>query len=386
MGRPGSGRSGFAWWWVILFITALQLGVASPNLPAPETVEFPTPALARSAQITEQARSFRLEGNFAGLDQLARELRASQEKLDGGTWILSQFYREAVRVQGDEEAATLTLQRYEHWADEHPESITAQVCFVKALARYAWRARGSGWGDFSSERQQQLFKERHARAREILERAAELDESCPERLAALQDIAFGERWSREAFFQLVDESLEFEPTYGTYYTNAMLWLSPAWFGRSGEYEQWLADRADQQPIENHDREYAWLVWRADRMPGYEISFGPGNLDWERTQAGFEQWIQEAGNITVRLKYLRLALIADDRDVARRQFEALGGLYHPPMWEDLEEFEAARLFAFADGENPFKLKVVTSEPYVPVHWQIVDFILRVILPVLFPPRQ
>ncbi len=123
-----------------------------------------------------------------------------------------------------------------------------------------------------------------------------------------------------------------------------------WRGR--EFEAWIAKLADKSPEAGRDRQYAFLVWMADRMVVKgEIVFGKERLDWDRTRRGFQQWIaSEPDNLMVRFQFTRLALLAEDRETAREQFDYTGGRYFPSMWT-LESFEAARKFAYDGAPNP-----------------------------------
>lgn len=326
----------------------------TPELPPREEILSPTPAYARNQEVIAETRRLVQAEDTAGLEALADELRRSRARLDGGTWMLSSFYKTACSLPSDPEQTGRVMDFFRRWARERPDSVTAQVCLAAALTNHAWQARGGGWADSVTDEGWRLFANRLDEALAVLERAATLEEKCPAWTEVAQRVALGQGWDRDRYLEMVNTAIRQEPTYGRYYTNTAYWMTPRWNGEPGDLEQWIAQTADLQPEADRDRHYAFLVWMADRMPvGGEIVFAPDRLDWDRTQRGLARWAEEEPeNLMVSFQWLRLALLADDREAARRQFDRIGGKYFPDMWNDAEEFESARLFAYADGPNPF----------------------------------
>lgn len=322
-------------------------------LPLAELQEIntPTPAAERLEQVKKETHRLRNAEDMAGLEKLAADLRASRESLDGGTWLLTHFYNCAAQVpDGNPEAA---MDFYRRWATEHPDSITAQICLADALTSYAWHARGSGWADSVTAEGWRLMKERLAEAWEVLERARKLPEKCPGWYAAAQGVALGQGWDRDRYFKMVDEAIEREPTFGNYYTRTCYWLLPRWYGEIGDFENWIAKKADAYSEEKRDWQYARYVWMADLIgKNSEMVFAPGRLDWARTKKGFEDWLATMpDNLAVRTEFTRLAVLANDRKTAREQFELTGPKFCVPYWYDTETFEQARRFAYEGGKNP-----------------------------------
>jgi len=336
----------------VMLLSGFSLRAA--ELPPLEVVNQPTPASVRGDQVRRRTLELREKGATAGLEALAAELRASRESLDSGTWDLAVFYDAAVEVPDEEEDARQAMDFYERWARESPRSITAQVCLAKALISYAWNARGSGWASTVTKEGWRLMRERLAEAWEVLDRARTLEEKCPGWYAAAQGVALGQGWDRDRYLGMVDEAIVGEPTYGTYYTNTCYWLFPRWYGRKGDFEKWIAGQADAAPPDQSDWQYARLVWLAGRnRMNSEMVFARGRLDWDRTRRGFEAWLKEMpDNLAVRSQFLYLALLANDRETVRQQFDVIGGKYVPAIWQSRKsDFEAARMFAYHQGKNP-----------------------------------
>ncbi|GAT32865.1 membrane protease YdiL, CAAX protease family [Terrimicrobium sacchariphilum] len=324
----------------------------SADLPPAESLDGPTPAYRRSLEITNETREELAAGNIDRLEAIAAQLRASKERLDGGGWLLSSYYWVLAKMPDEEQDQAGRIAFLEKWVAERPQSITARVALAWALTRYAWKARGSGTNDTVSDEGWRLFGERLDQARVVLDEAKKLKEQCPGWYEAAQSVALGQGWDPDEYFALVDEAIGREPTYGAYYSNACYWMLPRWHGEEGEFEAWITGLADKSPEGERDRRYAALVWSADLMAkNRDMVFAEGRLDWERTKKGFQEWIaREPDNLMVRFVFTRLAVLADDRETAREQFDFTGGRYFPRIWTPAS-FEAARRYAYEGGPNP-----------------------------------
>ncbi|MBE2180596.1 MAG: CPBP family intramembrane metalloprotease [Chthoniobacterales bacterium] len=354
---------------IVTLAIVLFFGQAcAADYPPPEPVTSLSPAVDRLEAMRAKIQQLRKDRDTGGLEALANELRQSKESLDGGTWLLTHFYDNAVRIPREEPAATEAMEFYESWAQNSPQSITAQVCLADALVSYAWSARGGGYANTVTSEGWRLMGERLDRAWQVLENAGKLDEQCPGWFEVAQTVALGQNWERSDYFDMVDEAIKREPTYGGYYTKVCYWLLPRWHGEPGDFEEWIAVQADSYPEDQRDRQYARFVWMADMMPvGGELVFRPGRLDWPRTKRGFEAWLaNDPDNLNVRFEYTRLALLANDRETARAQFDITGGKYYPPSWRDEGEFEQARRFAYEGTPNPLtqKKKTASGRPSIP----------------------
>jgi len=346
------------------------------ELPKPERVETPTPASERWVEVVRETKRLRDAKDTEGLEKLATELRESGEQLDGGTWLLSCFYDAAVWVpEEDKDKETAAIEFYRKWARDRPDNITAQVCLAEALVSYAWNARGSGYADTVTDEGWRLMRERLSEAGEVLKGAKKLPEKCPGWYAAAQSVALGQGWDSTAYMKLVTTALALQPTYGEFYTKACYWMLPRWHGEEGDFEKWIAERADAYPEGEKDRQYARFVWMADRMSiSSAIVFGDGRLDWERSKRGFHQWLKEMpDNLMVQTEFILLAIDAGDRDTAREQFDKTGGRYYAGSWEDDAQFEKARLFAYEGGPNPFAKRKSESRVAPKVSAEVIEYV-------------
>lgn len=347
-----------------LIVVANLFAIPNPSKGSPvrefpplEEIEIPTPAYQRYLEVADETKRLLKVGDTAGMEAMARQLRESKEALDGGTWMLSHFYANAVsvprKVPAEEEKA---MAFYRDWSAKSPNSITAQICLAQALSSYAWNARGSGYTGTVTDDGWKLFRERLEESWQVLQAARNLEETCPAWYSAAQTVALGQGWDHDRYFQMVDEALAKEPTYFKYHASVCYYLFPRWHGEPGDLEKWIETQANRYAEGENDRQYARLVWMLDTL-GFEeeIVFGPGRLDWERTRKGFDFWLKEKpDNLMLQFEFLRLALLAEDRETARQQFESTKGKYWPNLWgENKEMFKSAREFAYGNGKNPLR---------------------------------
>src|SRR5882672_7963968 len=81
------------------------------------------------------------------------------------------------------------LQRLERWVAARPNSITARVALAQSYTGYGWVARGEDSSNTVSDSGWRLFRQRHARAKAILDQATKLRGQCPEWYVAMQQAA-----------------------------------------------------------------------------------------------------------------------------------------------------------------------------------------------------
>ncbi|NJK90775.1 MAG: CPBP family intramembrane metalloprotease [Blastochloris sp.] len=325
------------------------------ELPPREEIAIPTPAYQRYLDVKKETNSLMEKKDWDGLEALAKKLRESKESLDAGTWLLSIFYKELDKVPlSSMETEAETMNTFKDWVHQRPESVVAKVALAEAYITWAWNARGSDYAHTVSEEGWTLMKERLDLAWKSLESCKEAAATHPEWTAVAQRVALGQSWDRTRYMTMMNSALAREPGYGEYYTQLCYWLLPRWHGESGDFEQWISQRVHQFPEAEQDQAYARMVWFADRMNfPEEIVFAQHRLDWSKTKRGFEQWLKnKPDNLMVRFQFLRLALKADDRNTTREQFDHLGGIYWPGLWKGINQYEAARQYAYHSGPNPF----------------------------------
>src|SRR5215472_490038 len=81
--------------------------------------------------------------------------------------------------------------------------------------------------------------------RTILEKAANLEESCPEWYLTLQHVALGEGWNLRHETELFERAFAAEPEYYYFARAHAYYLLPKWHGEEGDSENFAREIADR---------------------------------------------------------------------------------------------------------------------------------------------
>jgi hypothetical protein len=296
---------------------------------------------------------------FDDLESFANEIRSKKSTMSGGQWVLSMFYgaiiEPAAGADVDEKGWKDHFALIEEWKAEYPRSITAQVVHARSMVNYAWKARGTKYASKVSEAQWALFYDRLDAAKNILVDATELDESCPVWYSTMLTIANGEGWERDDYMKTFNEAVEFEPTYGNYYHQLAVYLSPKWHGKPGEWAAVLAEVANKQGT---DEAYAMLqiTFAAVAMEDYDYDEIVAEIQkyWPQIKRGFHAreklYKVSFGNMN---DFTRMAYIAGDREEARVMFPRIKDHVNLGYWEkDSKLLEKAQVWA-RETVQPFR---------------------------------
>ena len=311
-----------------LLLAALLLGVSACK---PEAY---SPGKAAQAQgedlIMKEVEAFRQDTRqlynnrkFGELETRANGIRAGKEKFGNGTWKIDHFY-DSLNCREDEPEDMWKLHETIHqdWEAKFPASITACVAHADFLTTYAWHARGTGYSNEVTEDGWRLFRERLASARTVLDQSKTLSPKCPGWWQVEMTVALGQAWNKGDFAKVFEEAKAFEPQYFTYDTARAKFLMPRWYGEEGDWEA-AAEKEIANPNGLGAEGYARVV--ADQRGYYDDIFKETKASWEKTRAGFEQMRSHyPDSAEVLNTYCRLACIAEDRELAKKLFDQIGG--------------------------------------------------------------
>ena len=282
---------------------------------------------------------------FKELDCLADSLRSSKVHFATGEWKLSSFY-EAVSEplqHPTQEDWDFTLSQLKNWGSQHPSSITAQIALADAYINYAWFARGEDTSDTVSQKGWELYGQRIAHAKAILDHSVTFKTKCPEWYSAMQSVALAQSWDLQAARALLEKAIKFEPTYYTYYRTYAYFLQPQWHGEEGDSEKFANEIADRIGGDDGDIVYAQTVARivciCNAAPVLK------NLSWPRTQKGFALMERRYGSSLHNLN--RLAVIAwkfDDPVAAVKIFPRIEDQWAKDVWNSKKNFDIGKQWA------------------------------------------
>jgi hypothetical protein len=300
-------------------------------------------------QIYSENRARLMNGDFDALEKAAQQLRISKETYFHGSWALTSFYLGVADINynlPDQDCLTF-LEKIKAWVAAKPQSVTARIALAHALTDYAWKARGTGWAGSVTDNGAKLMQDRLTQAQAVLDEARKLPQKCPAWWDTAQTVALGTGMDKASYMALVKEATAFAPTYIDYYSNAVLYLQPRWYGETGEAEKFIADEADNRKGSDGDIFYARNVWLLDlrRLDGDVFAAHP-QLSWQRTASGFDAMLKQfPDSLSVKSEFAHLAVRAGDQPRAKSLFEQIGLNMDVRVWfDETDNFLSCRQWA------------------------------------------
>ena len=119
---------------------------------------------------------------------------------------------------------------------------------------------------------------------------------------------------------------------------------PRWYGQSGEWEYTLTleiDRPKGLGLETYSRV-------VEALHGYYKNiFRESHASWPQTRDGFELMRQRyPDSLEILSEYCQLACLANDRALARKLFDELGGQMIAGIWGHQKDFRHYRNWAYS----------------------------------------
>jgi len=283
---------------------------------------------------------------FDELEALAAQIRTERGRFANGSWKIYQFY-ESLGCRSDEPESMWQLHSriHENWDAAKPHSITARVAHADFFTEYAWHARGTGYNNKVTKEGWRLFGERLTKAEELLNKSAEFEPKCPMWWRVRMTVARGQGWSWDDYERLFQEAKAFEPGFWSYDIAKATYLLPRWHGQPGEWEYALGLEIDQRKGGLGLETYTRVV---DAMQSYYTNiFRESKVSWPLTRDGFELMRQRYPNsMEILSDYCWLACLAEDRALARKLFDELGGRMVAAIWSDQKNFQNYRQWAYS----------------------------------------
>lgn len=280
---------------------------------------------------------------FDELDQQADRYRADKTRMPGGNLRLNVFYSALDSPQKTDQDTLDHLAHIEHWISARPQSITARVAMAASLVRWAWVARGNGEANTVTPEGWRLFNQRAAKARSVLEAAAQLKATCPVWYNVMMTLALAQDWTPDLVKRLFEQGVAADPDDFYLYRQYANYLLPKWDGKPGDASAFAKASADSVGGDAGDELYyriaTVLIRRGDG------DFPVSEMDWARIQRGFQSIVARYG-VTVRLNN-EIAFMAwkyHDGAFASKQFGVIGDAWSRGVWGNRQRFDRARDWA------------------------------------------
>ncbi|MDP3721978.1 MAG: tetratricopeptide repeat protein [Candidatus Omnitrophota bacterium] len=162
-------------------------------------------------------------GQFEAVEAHYTALHHAGGFTEAGLRPLTVLYRQ---VPGEEEWLPLL----NAWCERFPMSSYAFTQRGVFYARYAWKARGSGFSATVNPEEWAIFEERMELARRDLERAYELDPGGSYTPAVLIDVAMALGWTHEQMERQFQRAIRADPLDFVAYEKKLAYLTPKWHG------------------------------------------------------------------------------------------------------------------------------------------------------------
>jgi hypothetical protein len=298
--------------------------------------------------------------NFQALEQTNANLLKSKERFVGGAWKLYVFY-EGLNEPAAEATATdanweMHLKFLQRWKDQFPNSSAVRIALGDSFVQYAWKARGSGYASTVTEEGWSKFKERLAKAHQILNEAISIEPSHPHIYSVMLRVAMGESWDSVEFNKLFTQAMQVEPTYYYSYRTMATHLLPRWSGTDGDWER-FADDVSKRVRGKHGPILYYLI-SSEMVHYYGNSFfQESKASWPRIREGYRYLEELYGIDNYRLNEVgKFACLAEDQKTAKEMFDRIGDKRDPYFWSktDFEVYKAwANASVATSNRDPFR---------------------------------
>jgi hypothetical protein len=329
-------------------VRAKPTAVCVTNNVGPEPVIFDTPEVTEERELCLQASKHLYAREFDSLDRMADHFRSTKAEYASGIWKVGVIYQGCSELpkEASETRWTNMIAHLRLWVEAKPESITARTALGRALASYAWKARGGGWANTVSQSGWKVFHARLAESRKVFLSATNLPVTCPLWFTGFLGVGLGESWPREVYDRVFAIGTNYFREYARIYYVKCHYLLPRWHGGEGEWEQFAADAADQLGGEEGDILYARIIWEMHKDRWYGNIFKQSNASWSRAKRGFlalEKRYPDSLALTSEFCYL--AGMGGDRALMKALFAKLEGRVDLSVWYERQRFVQDRQWAF-----------------------------------------
>jgi hypothetical protein len=314
---------------------------AAPQSAGPENESFDTDSQPARAFRTNVRHLFDQE-KFDQLEVIATKARTDKERFLGGAWKLNVFY---ATIQGPgsltstDAVWTAHMERLQRWIALKPESITPRVALAQAYLRFAWKARGRGYGDTVTKDGWKLFGERVQQAKETLEKAETVAAKDAQWYRNMQTVALAQGWDRDQADELLQKATELEPNYFYLYVAHANFLLPKWYGKPGDAEAFAQTAADRINGPEGNAIYFDIALidncchSKEQMPG---------LSWDRIKQGFAATEELYGSTNQELNAVAfMAARQNDNEFAQQIFARIGDNWNEEVWLTKARFDKTK---------------------------------------------
>jgi hypothetical protein len=346
----------FAVFTAIVSSTACQNSLAkrlATSNDRPATSNPPASSTAASSHSVDkeydayrgQVRDHFLKKDFAWIDQEARKVRLSKERLPGGYWKLRALYGALEEPPLGDKASDGEwedlINGLVSWSSQQPGSVTAKVGLASAWQGYAWKARGDGYARSVKETAWEVFQKRLASARQALSEASSLNERCPYWYETALWVGLGQGLGRDGLDKIFDAGVQLEPTFYYLYQTKATYLLPRWGGTEGDWEKFADESALRLGGNQGDIVFFAIYSQMLTMHGMALMNNHQQAA-PKLLAGYHSIEKLYGSSAHRLNEVSFfATFSNDVQATAKLFEQIGDNCDETVWHSKQNYEVFR---------------------------------------------
>jgi hypothetical protein len=307
----------------------------------------PLDAIAASTSALLQKREFKV------LNKLADEYRTQNTLASDGQPKLMGFYggiaKSAAGCSDRKESAEAwnnERRLLSDWGKASPRSVTPKLALAILEANYAWDARGGGYASTVTDEGWQLFKQRNAKARAMLEKLRVEAANDPQWYEEMLRMGLAQGWGREQFDEMYEKAVKKFPFYYAYYFTKGEFYSAKWHGSQRDFKAFVDESVKATESQVGQSMYARLNWSAWQGK----MFFDGQTDWGRMKDGFEKLVSDFPDPWNRNNYAKFACMANDANALRQQLDLIGEKIIIGAWGDMSFLQYCQKFLVRSAED------------------------------------
>lgn len=214
------------------------------------------------------------------------------------------------------------------WRKASPRSQAPKLALALFTAKYAWFARGTGFGGTVSPAEWKLFKLRMASAKAQLAALAPANKTNPAWYAAMLNVGLAQGETAQKFDALYEKGVALAPYYMDLHYEAARYHSERWHGSKEEFND-VVERAVELTKERLGQTmYTRMHWTHSQAGDM---FTSGDVSWARMKTGFEDILATFDEKRTRNYLGTFACIARDASYLKKQLDVLGAGVEPAFW-------------------------------------------------------
>ncbi|MDQ5967882.1 MAG: hypothetical protein QG625_4039 [Cyanobacteriota bacterium erpe_2018_sw_39hr_WHONDRS-SW48-000098_B_bin.30] len=272
----------------------------------------------------ERARGLFNKGQYKELDAMAQDLRKSGKACADGFWDLDLMYwivegaaNNHGQSQSDYEQSIFDLNK---WLKAEPKSAMARIALADCYVDYAWLDRGGGWANEVTDKGWRLYKDRIAKAKQVLDASPQLCKQDPRASYVYDRIALAGEIDREQYFKMVDACHKDWPDYTPIDLAVGWYLLPRWHGEEYDTEKYIEKRATEIGGVKGDLARARMAWKNSKHLNNAWT-AESPMKWVDVKRGFNEMFKQYPNdIDARLAFMNISRRAHDQKGFEQVFE------------------------------------------------------------------